>query len=505
MTPWKEPDPFPVDAVPSTVSGYAVNVARRLHVPAGWSVLAGLGVASVATMGRFAFAPWSAWSEPSVDWFGVVGPPGSGKSPVLAEMGRPLYRIEADWRGEVAVQEADRKSRIEVLEAKRRTAITKAAKSNDLVDREMAAIGLGEIDRELADLRSVPVRRLFTSDATPEALERIQASTDGFVGWIQDEPAIFAEALGRYSDKAAGNVTSLLASWSGSAPHTTDRIGRDVLRIERPLVAVVCGLQGQVFDEAARSRNLTGRGFLDRFLFCADPSQVGRRDLSAPFDVDHDARDRYRSTIGRIHDRAAQVDGAVPDRIGFTPAARDTFVRVRVAYEAARGDSGPLGLIPGFAGKLEAHTIRVAGLLTLIDDPDADHVDDWAIEAARGIVWSAAQTLRRLTVETPRERLVRRLFALIDDWDFDDWGPRSVRGVHYRAREWSGIETRDDLDDLLGELVARGLVEVVDVTTGGRPTEIVNVLGTPTKPTKADSSSPGTPTKPTKGTDRGQS
>src|SRR5262249_10881947 len=92
-----DPEPFPLDFFPEALQEVALEIAQAVNCPLDFVGSAMIAVAATA-IGR------SRQIEPLEDWLvcprlymGLVGDPGSGKSPALAKLMRPLWKKNSQW------------------------------------------------------------------------------------------------------------------------------------------------------------------------------------------------------------------------------------------------------------------------------------------------------------------------------------------------------------------------------------------------------------------------
>ena len=104
---WAQPQPLPnslrkvkaldVACLPSTIQGAVSDIAERLSCPVDYvatSVLVGAGALVGNRIGILPKQYDDTWEVYPAFWGGIVGPPGSMKTPVLHETMKPLRHIE---------------------------------------------------------------------------------------------------------------------------------------------------------------------------------------------------------------------------------------------------------------------------------------------------------------------------------------------------------------------------------------------------------------------------
>ncbi len=107
---WRDPDPLPngllpvapfdMDFLPKSISPWVADIADLIQCPPDFVGIPAM-IALASAIGRkIAIRPQrnTDWTEVANLWGFIVGPPGSMKSPAMAEAMRPLRRLEANAR-----------------------------------------------------------------------------------------------------------------------------------------------------------------------------------------------------------------------------------------------------------------------------------------------------------------------------------------------------------------------------------------------------------------------
>jgi replicative DNA helicase len=283
--------------------------------------------------------------------------PGSRKSAVHRDLTAPLLEYERDLAAAARPKLADAASRRRVAEATlARLEKTIAGAGPDdraglELERSAAALALDKL--------AVPVEpRLFTADATPEALASLLFAHGGRMGVLSAEGGIFELMAGRYSN-GVPNLDVFLSGHAGDLLRV-DRKGRPTEYVERPALTIGVAVQPAVLRKAARVPEMSGRGLLDRFVFSLPPPNVGFRDMDPP-PVPDANREAYAAMVRTL---AASLDGCDgPFTLRFTPGATMVLSAWSAELEPRRRPDADLGHIQGWAAKLDGATVRIAGLL----------------------------------------------------------------------------------------------------------------------------------------------
>ena len=176
----------------------------------------------------------------------------------------------------------------------------------------------------------------------------------------------------------------------------------------------------------------------------------------------------------------ADVDdgGYVPHTLRLSTDALEVLHAWEAEIEKDLGPGGRLSCVEDWASKLVGNSIRVAALLHLArtaDDIVADlwggEISKWAmegaIELARALSTHALRVFDSLDAD-PKRALLRYVLRRIRELPPEERNLRRLREVCRGKRE---IDTSEDVQDLVDELVKRNWVRVVpsDSTGPGRP------------------------------------
>lgn len=422
------PVPFPVEVLPPTLATFVRDGAAAFGIPADYIALPLLGFAAGLIGNRRAIQLKHGWVEYPILWIGVIGHPGSGKSPGMDYARRLVDHLQqAAWasyqRALAAYQEAQ---------------------------------ALGEKGRSTDKPR---LESFYTTDATLEAIAAILEVSPGLsmirdelVGWVQSHDAY----------RRAGDRQTWLSLWSAS-PLKIDRKTSPPLMIVAPCVSVIGGIQP---DRLSDLRSDAGQrdGFVERLLLAwpeAGPmrwtdAEVGPATIAA-------AQQLFSQLRQQRHP---------PTVVGFDPVARDRFIRWHDENVASMEQS--TGLAVSWAAKYPRQAARIALVLQAVHFPDeptrpvTPEVVDGAIAVIEYLRAHLARVLVPLGqpgITSPGAGTVSRIWHLLREAG-DGWLSRS------ELHAGLGRNTAaDQLTAALATLGAEGRVERRTVPTDGRSRE----------------------------------
>lgn len=478
--------PFPTDALPAWLRAYVEAEAEATQTPPDMAAMFALATLATVAGGRVVVEARPGWREGVNLFVAVAMEPGSRKSAVHRGVTAPVVDHERRAVEAARPQVAEAEGRRRIAEARRAEAEKAAARATtDRMEKEAEA---AEAARDLDEFVVPAVPRLFTADATPEAVVSLLAAHGGRTAVLSAEGGVFDLMAGRYSN-GIPNLDVFLSGHAGDALKV-DRKGRPPEFVERPALTIGVAVQPYVLAKAARCAEMGGRGLLDRFLYALPPGNVGWRKVE-PEPVPEAVRASYTHNVLAL---AESLDARTePAVLTLAPEADRLLTAWRAELEPRRRPGADLGHVQGWASKLDGATARIAGLLNL-----AGHADPANPGAVSPAAMAAAVRIARY--------LVAHALAAFAAMGTDP----VLEGVSHvlpwvAARAGGGFTRRDchrahaarfpkaaDLDPVLGLLEDHGVVrraaEEARGPKGGRPSTVFEVnsyateLTEPTKP-----------------------
>jgi hypothetical protein len=237
LPPWKK------GILPPALEDLAESLAGQLLVePTAPAVAMLAAVSAVLAYRKVVVAPEPdnpSWEEVPVLWVALVGPPGSGKTPILREATRPLWAIEH------SLAEANRRDWEEYEVALERW---QAAKRGERGEKP----------------KPPTPRRLVVSDITPEKLGAVLEANPAVLVHVDELKGLLQSW--RREDRATGRAF-FMSAYHGT-PSVIDRVMRGTTYLERPQVAILGGIQPGPWHQVVRGGLGKGEdadGLLQRF------------------------------------------------------------------------------------------------------------------------------------------------------------------------------------------------------------------------------------------------
>src|SRR5262249_26545391 len=212
------------------------------------------------------------WFESTGLFAGVIGPPGSAKTPALGAVVGPVYRIQQTR--DVEHEQAEQVYEQELEEYEAAVKAAKAAGKTKKPGNDPPAEG---------DPPAVPPKpgkpvpvRIITSDATTEALAPILKQSPRGLLMHRDELSAWVKAMDMYRGGKGADRQFFLQVWSGQDVVVDRKAqGTRPVFVPHPHVTVMGAIQPDLLGELADAR---GRhdGFLDRLLLVYPDAAVGQ-------------------------------------------------------------------------------------------------------------------------------------------------------------------------------------------------------------------------------------
>ncbi len=377
--------------------------------------------------------PWSGWREPILIWSLLIGDPSANKSPGLDAPVEVARAVEKAIKALALAGYA--------AWAERRDAAATAEPS------------------EVFDEPAPPIPSLIMHDATVEKIGEILSRQPRGAMFMLDELASWLTNMSRYS---RGNDRGFWIASYGGRPYSVRRVSRDDLDIEA-VALVVCGcIQPDRF--ASLLTQADDDGLASRFMpFWPDPEPVRRPSVAPNNDF-----------LLRSFRRLAELDRQTPTMF-FEEPAQQEIDAVRDWARATELETE--GMLKSLVGKCPGFTVRLAGLLTLLDwaggpqDKPPTFIGEETTHRARRFVQDYAYKMAERAygdaAAPPEMRAARQLARLIVYEKIETF---TLGDILRRARK--GLATMKDVEAAVDVLIQHGWCAHVAGKSGpqgGRP------------------------------------
>jgi hypothetical protein len=317
------------------------------------------GAAAVIGNARWVAAGRDGWfTQPSVLWLALVGPPSHGKSPATTAIINALKEIDRD---ELVAFEPERLKREE-------QAVIARATEASWKDAVAAAVRAGEPPPAMPPDAVVPTPamppQILVGDATGEALLQIADASPRGLLWFRDELSGLLGGLDKY--RGGGSERGMLLEGYGGQEFRISRKAGGNVTIPHLALNVLGGLQPDRFQSLIAKSD--DDGLQARILFSYPPRR--------PFEGRPTKRTDYARLLHafkRLHglEMRDYGDGPKPVIVPLDDVASESFV----GWMKERDASAPVGTgrFHAWQGKAPGRVLRLALVLTNLD---------WAFDGA---------------------------------------------------------------------------------------------------------------------------
>jgi hypothetical protein len=262
---------------------------------------------------------------------------------------------------------------------------------------------------------TAPPTPLFLAPAAQlESLAKLYAGGQASIGLFHDDGGEIIGARGA-TQLRHKSAAALCRLWdTGEVSRAKGGAGAKYFgrRLAMHLMVHPDLAQRVLADEA-----LLRQGFLARTLLVWPASPVGERSyVEGDLTVDP-ALVRYHERIRMLLARTPPLTSPgelAPRTLSLEPSARHAWIAAHDVIEASQVDGGPFASIRPWASKAPAQILRIAGVLRLIEDPEAELIGADTIDLASTLVQHHLEEAARLFWRTRVPVEVRNAEALRD-------------------------------------------------------------------------------------------
>jgi hypothetical protein len=430
---------FPTDVFSTPWQWWLRRAARGAGVTEAHVAVPFLGIASSLIGSARLVRASSSWSEPCTTWTAGVGFSGTGKTPGIDVTKKALSKIEADRKPKVAELQSQHESRAQ---------IAKAANKKWMADVEAAIEGGSAppaIPAAARLLGPFTAPRLYLTSVTIERLPSLFEARPSGALLIVDELAGLFLNTKRYS--GGQDDEFWLEAWNGSS-HVVERVGRPAVRVDRLLIGITGGFQP---DKLAQSFAGGADGMYARICF-SWPDEPGYKPLTN--DV-AEIEPEIINALNRIIDLPAEIDGTFkPSYLSLSADARCEFEEFRQQIDSEK--SGLFGREREWFAKAQAHVVRLAGTLAILDwaiiggvEPKQIELDvmQSAVRLVRDYFWPHSRAAIRQIGLSERNVNARRVLLWVKAHQKSEVSIEDVRRIALNQRLDAG-QTQALLDGL---------------------------------------------------------
>lgn len=423
------PKPYPVSALGRVLGPATESISQKAQCAPVLAAQATLAVASLAAQHLADVClPYGQTRPLSLFLFTVAGS-GERKSTADNEALMPVRKHEKNVRLTFEIlREAWRVSHAAWAAQHKKI---EGDRGLDRISREAELTALGRAPVE-------PVHPFFTApEPTVESLAKHWATLPGSLGLFSAEGGQLTGGFGFAPEHRLKTAAGLSSLWDGAGLRRF-RAGDTIADLPGRRLALHVMLQPDAAEAFVSDPILRDQGLLSRLLLAAPDSLAGERKYKDPPEHLDTPMTRYFAAIMAMLERpplAANEAGneLTPRALDLSPQAKVAWIAFHDRIEAGMATDGLLENLRDVGGKAAENAARIAGVLTIVDNPDATIVEAEQMEAGCEVMaWYVNEALR-----------------LLDAWRL----PPSLRNAR-RLRDW--LKAKGKREASLSEIMQYG-------------------------------------------------
>jgi hypothetical protein len=296
---------------------------------------------------------------------------------------------------------------------------------------------------------------LICSEPTLEGLHKLLMGGRGNLGLFSDEGGQFFGGHAMAKEHVAKTAAGLSSLWD-SGVFDRVRAGDGASKVFGKRLAMHLLLQPVIAERVLSDSVLSGQGFLARCLVAWPESTAGtrmyvERDLS----TDHDMGRYWRTMTELLNKPLPLKDGSrneiAPRALVLAPGAKRLWIAAHDEIEKLNSRDGEYAQIRSHSSKAAEQAARIAGVLTVVDDPEAGTISADTIQRALELVdfyLSEALRLAGTAEISPEVKRAEALLAwcherskiLVHSAELVRLGPNCIRERRHLAQAMDELE-----------------------------------------------------------------
>jgi phage/plasmid primase-like uncharacterized protein len=389
--PVPPPQPYPLAELGNILAPAAQAMRRVIQAPdaiCGASVLAAASLAAQA----LADVEIDGRTLPLSLWLLSVAESGERKSAVDTEVMRAAREHERELAHQYEFDAVAHAAALAEWQARVECAKTAAKKAKGK--------GLAYAMESIGPQPPAPILpRVTAADFTAEGLYKLLAGALPSVGAFTDEAALVFGGHGM-NDEAIRRTAGTLSKLWDRGELDRVRVADGATKLHGRRFAMHLMAQPVIAERALSDDVLAGQGFLARCLLAWPQSTAGTRHYVAESLRDDPDMQHFMARLGELH-RAplplaeGQRQELAPRRLYLTAGAKAAWVALHEGIEAGMAPAGKFATVKPWASKAPEQALRIAGVLTLLDDPAAQSIDAATLNrAAELALWHLCEAVR---------------------------------------------------------------------------------------------------------------
>lgn len=336
----------------------SIAISKVVQIPVSSVFLVGLGVFSSITCRRYMVLYQYDGSVPCGNYFAIEQPSGVGKTYCTERFQVPFFK---------AFDEKNKRYK---------------ARIDELENLEEPT---PEEKKELKELLKNPPMPFFSTNPTPEGLEKTLSKTNGFFAVVSSEQGAINSLLGfAYKDKGSANNNDVVLHGFDGGYHKPDRVSRDAY-YGVVIGSIVSFAQSGCVEKVISASNLTG--LAERFLFVVEPHFLGRRDIGKKNPIPKELIEEYNAIASTLAELVFNSEKKKLTELSISNYGHKAITEYRREIEPHLIDGGKYShsSLRGAASKADIQIMKIAANLHLsssIESLHSNQIPDIYIDAA---------------------------------------------------------------------------------------------------------------------------
>lgn len=283
-----------------------------------------------------------------------------------------------------------------------------------------------------------PLHPMLTApEPTIEGLIKFAVDAPPALGLFSAEGGQFVGGHGLTPDNKLKTAAALSELWDGR-PVRRIRAADGVTVLQGRRLSLHMMLQPVAAFDFCADATLRDQGLLSRLLIAAPASMAGSRLFRTPTFADNEAIHKYDERITALLKRPWPIkegtrNELAPKVLRMSDDASECWRQFHDHIEGQLGPAGDLRPIGDFAAKAAEHAARVAGVLAIVENPDAAEITAACMGRAITLADWYVQEALRLAAYSMTAPAVRAAARLLDWLKGRTGDPITVREIVRKA------------------------------------------------------------------------